>query len=362
LTDQRILFSMSEQNPNILWLAASMAPNVGPTTLRRHWKKVPSITAVWEQLDLPPSQKDRLIAEAGAEYELATSLGIDVLNPSSFVSFEKVFDGYDCPLVVFAKGRIDALYQPVVAVVGSREANDYGREVAEYIVGQLVAQQCVIASGMAQGIDTIAHRTALQSGGTTIAVMGSSLDAPQNDFIRLAHEIGDSGLLLSQFRSGTQPQRFTFPARNRLIAAISRGVVVVQARRDSGSLLTARAATQYGKPVFAVPGNIFDGRSIGVHELIGQGAILAVDGIGIVKSLGFTPHTAAAATTIQDSTLSDDERGILKLFEVGPLHIDQVIRASRIEAARVLSLVSRLEIEGWLRQIGPGEYRRGDAA
>lgn len=351
---------MTEQNPNVVWLALRHAPNLGPVGLRKKLSQLHSAQAVWQDLPLPTSQKDELISLAEKEYKLIQKQHIQILNPDHIDYPQSILRSKDNPLVVFAKGQTNILRNPIVAVVGSRKASSYGSEVTKIIVQKLVAQGCVIASGLANGIDTIAHQAALEAGGQTIAVLGYSLDMlPFQANAELINRISQAGALISQFGHQTKAQKFTFPARNRLMAALSQAVVVTQARQHSGSLLTAQAAAQYHIPVFAVPGSIFDAGSQGTHQLISNGAILAVDAADIVKTLNLTPSVLAGVDTGQGVhiPLTAPEKLLLQLLQAGPRHINQLIQDSHLTASDALAAVSLLEVKELVRPVGSGEYR-----
>lgn len=182
---------------------------------------------------------------------------------------------YSRPLVLYVLGSLSCLEgRPAIGMVGTRRCSDYGRNVADLLSRQLTACGAVVVSGMAAGIDTVAHTGALKSGGKTVAVLGCGVDIaypPQNDLLK--DLIAQNGAVVSEFPPGTQPQSTFFPIRNRVISGLSQGVVVVEGRRRSGSLITAGHALAQGRDVFAVPGSVFESGSVGPHWLIAQGAI-----------------------------------------------------------------------------------------
>lgn len=194
------------------------------------------------------------------------------------------------PENLYYRGDIDLLSQPAIAVIGSRQPTDYGRQVTETFVRQLVKQNWIIVSGMARGIDTVAHQTAIESGGKTIAVLGSGLDViypPENrDLSQKIH------LVISEFSPGTPPCAKNFPQRNRILAGVSRAVLVTQAAKRSGTLITARLAAEQGKEVFVIPGPITSHLSEGSSWLIQQGAKLVNSIEDITEELtNLTEHT-----------------------------------------------------------------------
>ena len=194
---------------------------------------------------------------------------------------------YDAPVLLFYKGDLNLLMLPKIAVVGSRSCGQLGTKSVKKII-QGLENELVIVSGLARGIDTAAHMSILQAGGRTIAVIGTGLDVyyPKSNK-SLQDYIGEHHLLLSEYGSGEEPLKFHFPARNRIIAGLCRGVIVAEAKMRSGSLITCERAMEEGRDVFAIPGSILDGRSDGCHHLIQEGAKLATCGQDILAEFEF---------------------------------------------------------------------------
>ena len=194
---------------------------------------------------------------------------------------------YDAPVLLFYKGNLDLLKFPKVAVVGSRACSKQGAKSVEKVI-QGLENELVIVSGLAKGIDTAAHMAALQNGGKTIAVIGTGLDVfyPKANK-RLQDYIGNDHLILSEYGLGEQPLKFHFPARNRIIAGLCRGVIVAEAKMRSGSLITCERAMEEGRDVFAIPGSILDGLSDGCHHLIQEGAKLVTSGQDVLAEFEF---------------------------------------------------------------------------
>ena len=194
---------------------------------------------------------------------------------------------YDAPVLLFYKGNLDLLKFPKVAVVGSRACSKQGVKSVEKVI-QGLENELVIVSGLARGIDTAAHMAALQNGGKTIAVIGTGLDVfyPKANK-RLQDYIGNDHLVISEYGPGEQPLKFHFPARNRIIAGLCRGVIVAEAKMRSGSLITCERAMEEGRDVFAIPGSILDGLSDGCHHLIQEGAKLVTSGQDVLVEFEF---------------------------------------------------------------------------
>ena len=194
---------------------------------------------------------------------------------------------YDPPALLFYKGNLDLLKFPKVALVGSRSCSSQGAKSVQKII-QGLENELIVVSGLAKGIDTAAHMAALQNGGRTIAVIGTGLDVfyPRSNK-RLQEHIGNHHLILSEYGPGEEPLKFHFPARNRIIAGLCRGVIVAEARMRSGSLITCERAMEEGRDVFAIPGNILDGHSDGCHHLIQEGAKLISSGQDVLAEFEF---------------------------------------------------------------------------
>ena len=270
----------------------------------------------------------------------------------------------DPPFVLFAAGTLERLGQPAVAVVGSREATRYGRDVARELARELAAAGISVVSGFARGIDAAAHEGALPETGSTIAVLGCGLDVEyprENE--RLREAVARRGLLVSEFLPGTEPRPQNFPIRNRVIAGLVWGVVVVEASHRSGSLITARLAADFGRDVFAVPGSVFSGTSTGTHELLRDGAILC-RGAGDVFAELFpsraTPARAGADSREPDlpADLSADAKIVREtLRREEPASAEDLSRAAGLPAATVLAAIFELEAAGLIQDEDPGRYR-----
>jgi DNA processing protein len=265
----------------------------------------------------------------------------------------------DPPAVIYVKGAISAADERAIAIVGSRSASDYGLRVARNLAGGLALSGFTVVSGMARGIDGAAHEGALQAGGRTIAVLGSGVEQiypPEHE--RLYRRMIESGAVISELPVGTRPAAFNFPARNRLISGLSLGVVVVEATERSGSLITAAAALEQGREVFAVPGEAGASRSRGTHRLIRQGAKLVetVDDIleEIAPQLVGRHGGADAPARSLPPNANANARNVFALLQDNALQVDQVIERSGLPPAEVLEILLDLELQGFIRQT-PGK-------
>ncbi|MBI4531372.1 MAG: DNA-protecting protein DprA [Candidatus Latescibacteria bacterium] len=269
---------------------------------------------------------------------------------------------YDPPTLLFVRGTLPTPDEVTLAVVGSRVATPYGRTVTERLVGGLTRHGITIVSGMARGIDGIAHRAALSNGGRTIGVLGCGLDVVYPaEHKKLYDEVSVNGAILSECPMGTAPEAHNFPRRNRMISGLSLGVLVVEAQEKSGALLTAKLALDQGRDVFAVPGNIDASRSRGTNRLIQQGAKLVLDIEDILDELtgplgGVRPSLSATAP---GEHLSEEEKGLLdRLSPSEPRHIDALSVESGLPSSKALALLLPLELAGLVRQLSGKHFVR----
>ncbi len=268
----------------------------------------------------------------------------------------------DPPCVLFAKGNTDLLSLPQIALVGSRKPTPMGKETALNFAKHLAQSGFTITSGMALGVDGASHQGALAVNGHTIAVTGTGLERvyPKQHH-DLAQQISEQGLLLSEFPPQTAAQAAHFPQRNRIISGLSMGVLVVEAALRSGSLITARLATEQGREVFAIPGSIHNAMAKGCHTLIKQGAKLVetVDDIVAEFSafIDLSKQQATKALTIDRPELSKAEQKMLQYIGFEPTSIDTLIQRSRLTPELVSSMVPILELHGYIQRMAGGYVR-----
>ncbi len=267
------------------------------------------------------------------------------------------------PERLFVKGNVELLHMPALAIVGSRNPTETGRRTAFEFARHLGAAGFCIVSGLAEGIDTAAHRGALDAGAATIAFLGHGIDrvypASNHD---LAHEIAARGALVSEFPLGTHPDKALFPQRNRLISGMSLGTLVVEAARRSGSLITARLAGEQGREVFAIPGSIHNPLSRGCHKLIRQGAKLVETAEDIVAELApLSSHllqSSLESTTKTDSPEVDDGdyAQLRKFIGFDPISVDELAATSGLTIDQVSSMLLILELQGEVESLSGGRY------
>lgn len=265
---------------------------------------------------------------------------------------------YDPPTVLYYNGEFEE-DQLAIAIVGARKSTAYGRWACEKFTKELVGLGVTIVSGLALGIDSIAHKTALKNNGRTIAVLGNGLDVryPKRNE-SLYEEISQNGVVMSEFPMGTQPLAYNFPQRNRIISGLSLAVVVIEAKEKSGSLITAHNALEQGKDVFAVPGNINSIYSGGTNKLIKDGAfpLLEIDDI-LDEIYELRQKTIIAKKdNINYSNLSETEIKIIESLKEGPVHSDIIVHKTGLDMSTVNSVLTVLELKGIIKELTSRTY------
>jgi len=269
---------------------------------------------------------------------------------------ENLLSIYDPPPFLFVKGEIKKVDRNAVAIVGCRSASLYGKRITERIGRELARRGITIVSGLARGIDSIGHLSALKEKGRTLAVFGSGLDIIYpSENKKLTEQIKSSGAILSEFYLGTKPEAPNFPRRNRLISGLSLGVVIVEAGTKSGALLTAHCALEQNREVFAIPGNLGAKNSEGTNRLIKQGAKLVTSVEDILEELRITTKVGESPSSVlteEDlSHLSEKEKDIFKLISDEPYHIDKIANQGCVSVPQALSALLSLELKGLVRQL-----------
>ncbi len=260
----------------------------------------------------------------------------------------------DPPIVLFYMGDLEKfLAMPAIAVIGSRRCTTYGRKVARALARDFVRSGVAVVSGLARGIDGEAHRGVIEAGGVTMAVLGNGLDIcypPEHD--RLSVKILEKGVIISEYPPGTEPAKYRFPERNRLISGFSKGVVVVEAGKRSGTMITVNTALDQGRDVFAVPGEITRALSMGTNMLLRDGAGVVITAADVLEPLGLGRDTGKTRDTFEPE--SDTARAILEHLSVETLHYDQLLRLVGVGIAVFQSELLSLEMAGVVMQL-PGK-------
>ncbi len=365
------------------WLALSLTPGLGPTRARRVVEYLGGIAAVFhasltelEATGILASSAQSLatgrsmeLSREEAERGIAANVKIVSLDDSSYPAQLKQI--YDPPMVLYVRGNSDAIFQPGIALVGTRHPTPYGSGMAERLACDLAARGLVIISGMARGVDTAGHRGAITAKGKTVAVFGTGIDViyPRENS-RLSEQIvGCGGALISEFPMGTSAFPQNFPIRNRIISGMSVGVLVVEAAEYSGTRITARCALEQNRDVFAVPGNVTNKNSWGPNTLIKQGAKLVATWEDVWDELPAevrlllgpaspeSPQAGTASLFGDHGELAPHEKKIFALLKADEsTHIDEIVeRLEReVSSSEIFAALFELELAGKVRQM-PGK-------
>jgi len=378
---------MSKQQSNSIdiekWLKLIRANGVGPTTFTRLLERFgcpdrilgASVSELAKTNGIGFKTAERIAAtrntfDTTAELEKARKLGVWIIHIRDNRYPPVLKRIYDPPPVLYIKGTLTKQDNLAISIVGSRQCSLYGQEQSSRFAHFLSSAGFTICSGMARGIDTAAHQGALSAGGRTIAVQGCGLGnifPPENK--RLYEFITQSGACISELPLDFEPLPVNFPVRNRIIAGLSLGTIVVEAGLKSGALLTANAAMEYNREVMAVPGKIDSPLSKGSHQLIKQGAKLIESVEDVMEALGYygrqlTEHVSAAAQKameiierplfdIDNSNLSNDEKKIYNCLDKEPSHIEQIIAEADLKPGNVNAGLISLRLKGLIKQL-PG--------
>lgn len=300
-----------------------------------------TVETIQPTLDWLQKDNNHLITLADAAYPQAL---LQISNP---------------PAVLYAIGHLSWLNHPAIAIVGSRNATPQGAKNAENFAENLCNQGLCVVSGMALGIDGAAHRGALKSSGSTIAVVGTGLDIVYPAKHReLAHQIAERGLILSEFPLGTPSKAGNFPRRNRLISGLSLGCLVVEANVDSGSMITARLATEQGREVFAIPGSIHSPVSKGCHSLIKQGAKLVESSTDILEELQHLMPKQRSLTIVDSDEVPSEANALLDAMGFEAISFETLLELSGLTTEALSSMLMLLELEGKVTTLAGANYQR----
>lgn len=351
------------------WLGFNLVNGVGPAKVQALLDYFGSLAAAWQATELQLAQIgfDRRTIKNLQETRTAVDLDrvLDQVQAAGIHLLTWESPGYPAylkeiptpPPLLYVQGELQEADQWAVAVVGTRRLTSYGRQVTQDIVAGLVRHNITIISGLARGIDAVAHKTAVELGGRTIAVLGSGLDAIYpTEHRQLAHSIAHGhGALISEYGLGVQPEAKNFPPRNRIISGLSLGVLVVEAAERSGALITVNFAAEQNRDVFAVPGNINSPTSKGPNRLIQQGARLVTGVEDILEELNI--HMVAEHTAVQMALPETaEEIALYAHLSSQPVHIDDLSRASGLPTGMVSSTLTIMELKGMVRQVGGMNY------
>lgn len=352
------------------WLGFNLVKGIGPAKMVALLDAFPDIAAAWHasERDLERAGLDRraisTFLETRTDVDLDAYLaqvhdaGVTVLTWES-VSYPRFLrEAPAPPPVLYVAGEILEQDQWAVAVVGTRRLSPYGRQMTRELVAGLVRSNVTIVSGLARGIDGIAHKTAVEMGGRTLAVLGSGIDClypPEHRGLARRIIKQGQGAIISDYPLGTQPDAKNFPPRNRIISGLALGVLVIEAGNKSGALITANFALEQNREVFALPGNVTSRASAGTNRLIQQGAKLVTGPEDILEELNLTmaPQQMVVQMAVPES---DEEAMLLKHMTREPSHVDELCRASGMNSATVSSTLAIMELKGMVQQVGGMRY------
>jgi DNA processing protein len=369
------------QSPNLMnareaIVALNMLPKIGPVRVRRLLENFGDPAAILG------AAKDRLMrvdgigeetakilhdwqahADPATELREAAERGISIVMQDDEDYPAPLREAYDPPLLLYVWGKLEPRDKHAISVVGSRRATHYGTQATKKLSYQIAQAGFTIMSGLARGIDTAAHEAAVAANGRTIAVLGSGLAKlfpPEN--LALAEKIASGfGAVVSEFPLHTSPDKQTFPMRNRIVAAWARAVLVVECPAWSGSLITANLASEYGKPIFAVPGPIDKPTSAGCNQLIRDGATLVADASHLLDDLGELPFARKASFTEPASelpALPEEEAAVFAAVTVDESPVDLIIERSGLPAHVVTANLMKLEMRRLVRAFPGFRYAR----
>ena len=352
------------------WIAFNKVAGIGPARLDMLMKACGSVEAAWKASirQLKEAGLDKRSLESLLEArrtidpqaELARVQGADIQvltwDDAHYPANLRLTDAP--PPVLYVRGELLPSDEWAVALVGTRRASAYGREVAHTVATDLATAGVTVVSGLALGVDTVAHKAALEAGGRTIAVLGSGVDQlypPQNR--GLALKIAQQGAVISEYPLGVRPEASNFPPRNRIISGLSRGIVVVEASQRSGALITANFAAEQGRDVFAVPGSILHPGSAGCNMLIQNGATPLLTSNDVLEQLNLI-HIHELQSVRAVTPTDPLEEQLLAHLTREPSAIDEIVRNSQMSSAQVSSLLTMMELKGLVRQVGAASYVR----
>jgi DNA processing protein len=350
------------------WVGFSKIPGIGRVRFQQLQSHFGLLQNAWEadrgelrSAGLDRGTVDKIMAQRPTisldeEMDRLRRHGVKVLTCDDPTFPPRLKEIYDVPPILYIRGSMVDEDEWAIAVVGTRQATVYGRDVTEQLVEELVHNRITIVSGLARGIDAVAHRAALDSGGRTIAVSACGLDMvyPAEN-TRLAQSIIENGALVSEYPLGTRPKADNFFRRNRILSGLSLGVLVTEAGKRSGALITANYANEQNREVFAVPGSIQSPSSYGTNLLVQAGAKLVCNAQDMLEELNLSmiPRQLEMREIVP---ANETESNLIQFLGEQPTHIDEICRLSHLPIARVSSTLAMMELKGMVRQLGGMNY------
>lgn len=353
------------------WLGFSLVPEIGLKRFALLLQAFDSLERAWHadvaalrHAGLDGKALSNVIAfrervDVAAEMAKVERVGarLIILTDAEYPALLQAING--APPLLYVRGALTPADSLAVAIVGTRKVTVYGKDAAAFFGKGLASNGVTIISGLAHGVDSIAHRAALDAGGRTLAVLGCGIDQLYpRDNAALARDIVANGAILSELPIGTPPEARNFPRRNRIISGLSRGILVVEAPEKSGALITASFAAEQGRDVFAVPGNIFNPSSMGANRLIQDGAKPALGIEDILGEINVTyPNMNAREHAATFHAADDNEAALLNHLNADPIHVDDLVRLSGLPTPTAISTLTLLELKGVVSLVGHMSYR-----
>lgn len=354
------------------WIAISQFAKIGATRFAKLYNYFPDMENAWRAsyTELLKSGLEQKIAEEfilirnginpDLELEKVEKENIKVISMNDAKYPKLLKEIFSPPALLYIKGNSDNLNQQFnLAVVGTRKVSNYGRQITTELVKPLAQNGFTITSGLALGTDALAHQAALDANGKTIAVLGSGVDQqsiyPSSNRFLAKSILDNNGTIVTEFPIGMLPLKHNFPTRNRIIAGLSLGTLVIEAAESSGALITAYCSLEQNREVFAVPGSLFNPNSIGTHKLIQKGAKLVTSYQDILDELNLREvKNYIANQKVLPSTI--EEKIIIENLNKDPKHIDQIIKDTNLSASIVGSTLSLMEMKGMIKNLGGQNY------
>jgi DNA processing protein len=352
------------------WVAFNTSLKIGPARFKKLYSYFDTLQDAWNASEsefIKAGLDRKVISEINQirkkinpdkEFEKVQNEGIEVITIKDKKYPAILKEIYNPPALLYIKGAITSEDEIALAVVGTRQVTQYGVRVTPKLVEGLSQNGLTIISGLALGIDALAHESALKSGGRTIAVLAGGIDEVSiypHIHKKLAHEVIENGAVISEQHIGTPCFRDFFPARNRIISGLSLGVLVIEAAERSGALITAQQALEQGREVFAVPGSIFSPASIGPNNLVKLGAKMVTDYSEILTELTIDDKVKSKISR-EILPETSDEQKIFKILTENPIHIDKISKMVKMPSNQVSSALTLMEIKGMIKNIGAGNY------
>jgi DNA processing protein len=360
------------QNDLKYWLAISQFAKIGAARFKKLYTYFPDMESAWTAnvFELQKSGLEDNLAQEfilirdqinpDAEMEKIQREGIKAVTVKDQQYPKLLKEIFNPPALLYIKGNIENLNSQFnIAVVGTRKISNYGKQITPELVKPLAQNGFTITSGLALGVDAIAHQSTVEVKGKTIAVLGSGLDNqsiyPSSNRYLAKSIIDNDGTIISEFPVGMMPLKHNFPTRNRIISGLSLGTLVIEAAESSGALITAYIALEQNREVFAVPGSLFNRNSIGTHKLIQKGAKLVTGYQDILDELNLKDVKSYVANQ-QVLPATNEEKIILDNISHDPTHVDQIIKNTQLSASLVSGCLSLMEMKGMVKNLGGQNY------